>query len=230
MLKDSSRYSNVYVVIPAKDEERYIDILLGKLMDLGFENIIVVNDNSQDNTGNIAEERENVVVLDHSINLGAGAATQTGITYAVEKSADIIVTIDADLQHHPDDLLKLIDVLIEEDHDLVIGSRFLKKNDIPTSRIFFNKGANIISWFLTGKYLSDSQSGLKAFNYNLAQKLDLKYDGFEFCMEIIKVANSEKLKIKEMPVNVTYTPETMNKGQGLKSGLNILSKLLSPFS
>ena len=229
-MTEDNHYSNVYVVIPAKDEERYIDLLLDKLMDLGFENIIVVNDNSQDKTGHIAGERENVVVLDHSINLGAGAATQTGIAYAVDKKANIIVTIDADLQHHPDDLIKLIDVLIEEEHDLVIGSRFLKRNNIPPSRIFFNKGANIISWFLTGKYLSDSQSGLKAFNYKLAEKLDLKYDGFEFCMEIIKVANTKKLKIKEVPVNVTYTPETMNKGQGLKSGLRILSKLLSPFS
>ena len=229
-MTEGNDFSEVYVVIPAKDEERYIDILLGKLIDLGFENIIVVNDNSIDRTGRIAEEREHITVLEHSINLGAGAATQTGIAYAVEKNAQTIVTIDADLQHNPNDLVKLIQKLIEEDYDLVIGSRFLKKNDIPPSRIFFNKGANIISWFLTGKYLTDSQSGLKAFNHKLAKKLDLKYDGFEFCMEIIKVANTQRLRIKEIPVNVTYTQETKNKGQGLKSGLKILGKLLSPFS
>lgn len=226
----SPTYDDVYVVVPAKDEERYIDILIDRLDHLGFVNIVVINDNSQDETALIARERENVVVLDHSINLGAGAATQTGIAYAVSNGANIIVTIDADLQHNPDDLIKLINVLRKDNCDLVIGSRFLQKNDIPNSRIFFNKIANVVSWFLTGTYLSDSQSGLKAFNHTLARHLDLKYDGFEFCMEIIKEAKSNKLKIKEIPVFVSYTPETMNKGQGLWSGIRIISKLMSPFS
>ena len=79
----SPTYDDVYVVVPAKDEERYIDILIDRLDHLGFVNIVVINDNSQDETALIARERENVVVLDHSINLGAGAATQTGIAYAV---------------------------------------------------------------------------------------------------------------------------------------------------
>ena len=229
-MKDHSTYNDVYVIVPAKDEERYIDILIDKLDDLGFVNIVIINDNSQDETAVIARERENVIVLDHSINLGAGAATQTGIAYAVSNGAKIIVTIDADLQHNPDDLIKLIDVLRKESCDLVIGSRFMQKNEIPKSRIFFNKIANVVSWFLTGTYLSDSQSGLKAFNANLAKHLDLKYDGFEFCMEIIKEANANKLIIKEIPVFVSYTPETMNKGQGLWSGIRIVSKLMSPFS
>ena len=229
-MKDNSTYNDVYVIVPAKDEERYIDILIDKLDDLGFVNIVIINDNSQDETAVIARERENVIVLDHSINLGAGAATQTGIAYAVSNGAKIIVTIDADLQHNPDDLIKLIDVLRKERCDLVIGSRFMRKNEIPRSRIFFNKIANVVSWFLTGTYLSDSQSGLKAFNANLAKHLDLKYDGFEFCMEIIKEANANKLIIKEIPVFVSYTPETMNKGQGLWSGIRIISKLMSPFS
>jgi len=229
-VRENSKYNHVFVVVPAKDEERYIDILIDKLQDLGFLNIIIVNDNSQDQTGDIARERENVIVLDHSINLGAGAATQTGIACAVSHQAEIIVTIDADLQHNPDDLIKLVDKLEQDDCDLVIGSRFIQVNEIPKSRIFFNKIANVISWFFTGIYLSDSQSGLKAFNYKLAKHLDLNYDGFEFCIEIIKEANAHKLKIREIPVHVTYTPETMSKGQGLWTGIRIMSKLMSPFS
>jgi len=229
-LEVKSTYDDVYVVVPAKDEERYIDILIDRLSHLGFVNIVVINDNSQDGTARIARDRENVIVLDHSINLGAGAATQTGIAYAVSNGAKIIVTIDADLQHNPDDLIKLIKVLKKDNCDLVIGSRFMQENDIPKSRVFFNKIANVVSWFLTGTYLSDSQSGLKAFNHKLAKHLDLKYDGFEFCMEIIKEAKANKLKIKEIPVFVNYTPETMNKGQDLWSGIRIISKLMSPFS
>lgn len=227
---DNAIYNDVYVVVPAKDEERYIDILIDKLEQLGFINIVVINDNSQDQTAVIARERENVTVLDHSINLGVGAATQTGIAYAVSNGAKIIVTIDADLQHNPDDLIKLIDTLRKDNYDLVIGSRFIQENDIPKSRVFFNKIANVVSWLLTGTYLTDSQSGLKAFNDNLAQHLDLKYDGFEFCMEIIKEARTNKLKIKEIPVFVSYTPETLKKGQGLWVGIRMISKIMSPFS
>jgi len=114
--------------------------------------------------------------------------------------------------------------------DLVIGSRFLGSNSIPKTRIFYNKVGNIISFLLTGKMLSDSQSGLKAISHRLASTLDLKYDGFEFCMEIIKQAKLTDAKIDEIPVDVRYTKETTAKGQNLFSGLNMLSRLLSPFN
>ncbi len=223
-------FDDIYIIVPAKDEERYIELLLDQILDIGFKNIVLVNDNSSDTTGLLARKKENVVVIDHSINLGAGAATQTGIAYAVSKKAKIIATIDADLQHNPQDLIKLVHAIESNNSDLVIGSRFLKNNNIPKSRVFFNKSANLISWVLSGKYLTDSQSGLKAFNNRLARELNLNYDGFEFCMEIIKVANSQKFKISEIPVDVIYTRETMNKGQGLRSGLKILGRLISPFS
>ncbi len=222
--------SDIYVVIPAKDEENYINQLLEELISLGFENIILVNDSSIDNTRSIAENHPRVTILDHVINLGAGAATQTGIAYAVEKKAQIIVTIDADLQHNPRNLLDLIAALEKNNADLVIGSRFTKRNSIPKSRVFFNKAGNLISWFLTGKYLSDSQSGLKAISHKLAKKLDMNYDGFEFCMEMIKVANATKSKIIEVPIDVIYTSETMQKGQGLTSGFKMIARIFSPFN
>lgn len=220
----------VFIVIPAKDEERYIDLLINELEALGFTNIILVNDSSIDNTRQIAENRPNVTVLDHVINLGAGAATQTGIAYAVEHDAQMIATIDADLQHNPKDLIKLITHCIETESDLVIGSRFLKPNNIPKSRIFYNKVGNIISYFLTGKYLTDSQSGMKIITNGLARSLDINYDGFEFCMEIIKQAHINKSKIAEVPIDVLYTEETTKKGQNLGSGLRMLSRIFSPFA
>lgn len=226
----STDASSIFVIIPAKDEERFIDLLFKELTQLGFKNIVLVNDSSVDRTRAIAEDRPNVTVLDHVINLGAGAATQTGIAYAVEKNAEIILTIDADLQHNPKNLIDLVRAMESDGADLVIGSRFNQKNNIPKSRIFFNKVGNIISWVLTGKYLSDSQSGLKAISKKLAQKLDMSYDGFEFCMEIIKVANSTNSKIIEIPIDVIYTAETMEKGQGLASGFKMIARIFSPFN
>lgn len=221
---------DIYIVIPAKDEDRYIGLLLEELGKLGFVNLVLINDQSTDQTRQIAEQYNGVTILNHTINLGAGASTQTGIAYAVSKGAEIIGTIDADLQHNPSDLVRLIAHMETTESDLVIGSRFLKINDIPKSRIFYNKIANVVSFFLTGKYLTDSQSGLKVIHQRLANTMDLNYDGFEFCMEIIKQAKTNKSKISELPVEVIYTEETTKKGQNLRSGINMISKLLSPFS
>ncbi len=220
----------IYVVIPAKDEDSYISELIRQILNLGLKKIILVNDSSTDRTRELAEKYEEVVVLDHVINLGPGAATQTGIAYAVSQEAEIILTIDADLQHNPKDLMRLIQHFEREQCDLVIGSRFLKINDIPQTRIFYNKVGNIISFFLTGTMLTDSQSGLKAISGTLAKSMDLNYDGFEFCMEIIKHARHTKSKIQEIPVDVRYTKETQSKGQSFKSGLNMISRILSPFN
>lgn len=223
-------YRNTYIVIPAKNESKYIQSLISQIRDIGFSRIVVVNDQSSDETASIAERFPSVSVLDHVINLGPGAATQTGIAYAVSKGAEIILTIDADLQHNPNDLLRLRRHLLESNSDLVIGSRFLQKNDIPLTRIFYNKVGNFISYLLTGKFLTDSQSGLKAISGSLASQLDLKYDGFEFCMEIIKQAKNSESKISEIPVEVKYTKETLSKGQNFMSGLNMISRILSPFN
>jgi len=85
------RYDNAYVVIPAKDESRYIQSLIAQIKELGFANIVVVNDQSHDHTRSLAEEFSDVIVLDHVINLGPGAATQTGIAFAATRNADIIL-------------------------------------------------------------------------------------------------------------------------------------------
>lgn len=226
-----SEEKRIWVVIPAKDEDNYISSLIEQIQTLGYRNIIVVNDQSTDRTAQLAEAHDDVIVLDHVINLGAGASTQTGIAYAVGKNADIIVTIDADLQHNPQDISKLISHMVDHGADLVIGSRFIQpKNEIPKSRIFYNKVGNIVSYFLTGVNLTDSQSGLKAISQKLSRKLDLNYDGFEFCMEIIKQAHMNSAKIDEIPVDVRYTDATTKKGQNFRSGLNMIARLFSPFN
>lgn len=222
--------SDAYIIIPAKDEARFIRGLIEKLVSLDFHNIILINDNSSDDTKAIAKEvYPDIVVLDHIINLGAGGATQTGIDYALSRGAEVICTIDADHQHNPEDLSPLIDCLYEKDVDLVIGSRFMKKNEIPVSRIFFNLIGNIINFFVTGLVITDSQSGLKVMSRRFAESLTITYNGFEFCIEIIKNAQITKCKVYEYPIDVRYTPETMSKGQNIYSGFEMLGKLFNPF-
>jgi glycosyltransferase involved in cell wall biosynthesis len=221
--------NKVFVIIPAKDESSRITQVISKTLEEGFTNIVVVNDGSSDNTGQIADSFADVTVLHHWINLGPGASTYTGIRYAVEQGAEIVVTIDADNQHDATDIYKLVEEMYHSDYDMVLGSRFLQVNDIPKSRIFYNKIGNFISYFVTGVYLTDSQSGLKALSRNFCKFLEIKHNGFEFCIEIIKQAKIYNAKIKELPISVTYTKETMQKGQNLISGFTMVARLLKPF-
>ena len=220
----------VYVVIPALNEEKRIGSLVSQLEEKGFSNIIVVNDGSDDDTPQLFEYNPNVTVINHLINLGPGASTMTGIEHAVNQKAEYIATIDADLQHHPEDLVKIVAEIHQKDLDLVIGSRFLTENTIPTLRIMYNMVGNGISWFKTGLRVSDSQSGLKVMSLNFAQKLAIDYNGFEFCIDIIKKAKLQKVNVGESAVGVTYTKETMEKGQSFSNGLMMLARLMNPFS
>ncbi len=222
--------SDIYIVIPAMNEEKFIEGVINKILSLGFENIVVVNDNSSDSTREKVDKyKEYVTVLDHFINMGAGAATKTGIDYAVSKGAKLIATIDADHQHNPEDLIPLISCLEAKDVDLVIGSRFLKRNEIPWTRLFFNLIGNIFSFFITGIVITDSQSGMKVMSRRFAENLSITYNGYEFCIEIIKNAQITRSKIYEYPIDVRYTKDTMNKGQNVFTGFNMIGRFLNPF-
>ncbi len=224
MIKDLLH--KTFIVIPAKDESTRIGGVLSKLLNLGFENIVVVDDGSMDDTNKVASEF-GVNVLEHVINLGAGAATQTGIDYSVRRGADYIVTMDADHQHQPEDVMNLVKMLVEEKVDIVIGSRFIdKENDIPTSRIFYNKIANWITYFLTGVKVTDSQSGMKAFTKKFAKQSRLNFNGFEFSVEMIRYIKLNKSDFLEYPIKVIYTEDTMSKGQSFFTGVKMLGKLM----
>jgi len=216
---------NVYIIIPAKDEGTRIGGVLEQLRKLKFRNVIVVNDGSSDNTAAVAK-KFNATVLNHFVNLGAGAATQTGIDFAVKQNAEIIVTIDADHQHQPKDILNLVNTLREQKSDVVIGSRFIKDgNKIPFLRIIYNKIANVLTYLITGVKTTDSQSGMKAFNQKFAKNTKINFNGFEFSVEMIKNIKLTGAKVAESPIHVVYTKDTLSKGQNFLNGVKMLSKL-----
>ena len=121
----------VYVVIPAFNEESRINGVISQLIELGFSNLVVVDDGSTDNTYKVIPATKGIHRLQHIVNLGPGASTMTGIEFALSKRAEYIATIDADHQNDPEDLVQLLADIIEKKVDLVIGSRFLKYNRIP---------------------------------------------------------------------------------------------------
>lgn len=220
MPQDHTR--RVFIVIPAKDEGTRLGGVLEKLHFLGYQDVVVVDDASRDDTESVARSW-GAQVLKHRINLGAGAATQTGISFALEKGAEIIVTIDADHQHCPTDVPRIVRHLVDTNADFVLGSRFLQPgNRIPKTRVVYNKIANWINFLLTGLNVTDSQTGFKVFTAAYARNLEITHNGFEFCIEMLDHARKENSRIEEFPVRVFYTKETMQKGQNLLTGIKML--------
>lgn len=217
---------SVYIVIPAKDEASRLPPVLHSLRSHGYKHIIVVNDGSKDETSEIARSF-GCTVINHLLNLGSGAATQTGIDFALSQEADFILTMDADGQHAADDVERLIHTIQAEKLDIVIGSRFKEGIEgVPISRLWFNKVANWVTWLITGVWVTDSQSGMKIMTSEFARKVEFHFNGFEFCTELFHIIHKDKASYTEVPIQAIYTPESMEKGQSFWVGFQMFFRLL----
>lgn len=214
-----------WIVIPAYNEEKTIGKVIDNLKKQGLKNIIVVDDGSADGTSNIAEKHK-VKVYIHVINRGLGGALNTGISAALMNHADIIVTCDADGQHDPEDVKRVIEIIKKEKIDVVIGSRLINSKGMPFFRKIGNFGLNIITYFLFGAYSTDTQSGLRGFSKNAAKKIEIKTNRMEVSSEIIKEINRNKLKLKEIPIKAIYTDYSIEKGQKNINAFKIIYKLM----
>lgn len=211
-------------IIPAFNEEKTIGLVLSKVKGQ-VDQIIVVDDGSKDNTYQIAKDK-GVLVYRHPVNRGLGGALGTGIKAALCNNADIIVTIDADGQHEPAEIQRLIKPIIAGESDVVIGSRFLTRQPMPISRRVGNKFFNFVMRALFGIKTTDSQSGMRAFSKEAAGKIELCTNGMEVSSEILKEAKAKKLKIKEVPIKSIYTDYSLSKGQNLTLGIKTFIKFL----
>ncbi len=226
--------SKIYIVLPAYCEGKVIKKVIQSIKDKGFNNIIVVDDGSMDNTYEEAIST-GVITISHPINRGKGAATQTGIDAAKLLDADIIVTMDSDGQHDPNDIQNLIQPIIDKKADVTIGSRFLKGyKDMPKSRIIMNKIGNYVTYIFFGLLVSDSQSGFRAYSRKAYNSVYTYLDRYEFESEMLGQINDAKLKVKEVPIKVIYSEYSLGKykhmskfsAQGLSNGIKMVLRLI----
>jgi len=215
----------IHTIIPAYNEEATISKVIKGLKSQGHEDIIVVDDGSTDRTPHIAK-KEGVRLHSHIINRGLGGALGTGIQAALLENPDIIVTFDGDGQHDPKDIKKLIKPIINGKSDVVIGSRMLNSKTMPFNKKVANKIGNLITWLLFGQYVTDSQSGLRAFSRDAAQKIQIKTNRMEVSSEILKEVKRNNLKIKEIPIKTIYTEYAIKKGQKWWHGFRVFGKLI----
>lgn len=219
--------SNIFVVIPAYNEDKTIKKVIEDLIDKNL-NMIIVDDGSNDKTYEIANnainKTYNSYIYRHIINRGLGAALKTGIDAALAKNAEIIVTFDADGQHVVEDVFEVIKPIINSTADIVIGKRNFE--EMPLSKKRGNQVMNIITRIFYGIHAKDSQSGLRAFNRKAAEVLDIHSRGYGVSSEIIGEIKKYNLKLEEVNIKTIYTDYSMSKGTDLKVGLKILFKLI----
>ena len=220
----------VWIFLPAYNEASVISSVILRIKECGFRNIIVIDDGSTDNTFQCARQ-EGVFAFRLCINRGVGAAIQAAIFFAKRKNFDYLVLIDADGQHHPEDIQKLVEAMDSHQADMVIGSRFLEeKSFIPYSRILFNKLANWLT-FLGRTAVSDSQSGFRMLNRKAIEQIELDLDSYAVCTEMIWKVHSLQLKLVEVAIGVSYTKYSMSKGQnlwrGIQTGISLVKKLIN---
>ena len=216
------------IIIPAFNEETSISEVIRAIKKNGYENIIVVDDGSSDLTLQTAK-KAGAVTYKHAINCGVGAALNTGFSAPESKNADIIVTLDGDGQHHAHDIEKIIAPILANEAQVVIGSRFLNKTQnksIPKIRHFYNKIANFISFLLSGIWLTDSQSGFRAFSSHALKKIKIDTAGYDFLTDMNREIGIKKLRVKEVPISVTYSEYSLKKGQNFSTGIETFAKLI----
>ncbi|OGN87971.1 MAG: hypothetical protein A2158_02380 [Chloroflexi bacterium RBG_13_46_14] len=220
-MPDKEPRAKIIIGLPAYNEERAIAGVVLQAKEYA-DMVIVVNDGSVDNTARIAR-LAGAEVVEHGVNKGYGAAIQTILAEAGKRNADILVIIDADAQHNPDEIPRLIDAVMSGS-DVVVGSRKLQKDVIPGYRRF---GQSILAKFTNiaaRQNLSDTESGFRAYSKKAITEMKLSQKGMAISAEIISEASHKGLKISEVPISVSYDDVTSSQNPILH-GLGNLSRI-----
>ena len=219
--------SQVYITIPLYNDSKMILKVIKSLNDKGYNNIVVVDDGSTDDGYEVVKNNTNAIVTKHIINRGQGAALQTAMEIAIEKGAKYIVHFDSDGQHDVKDIDHMLNTLIEGKYDIVLGSRFLQKNDIPLKKRIVLKLGIIFTYLLSQIWLTDVHNGLRVMTAETTKKLNIQHDRMEHASEILDKIKVLNLKYTEVPVTIHYTEYSMSKGQSISNSINIAFKLIS---
>ena len=218
--------SDTWLIIPCYNEGSVIkDVIEGARET--FPNIVAVNDGSADNS---AEQihAAGAHLVNHPVNLGQGAALQTGVEYArAQAGARYFATFDADGQHQVKDVVAMLERLRSEDVDIIVGTRFAgpKKDDdqVPLIKRIVLKTVVLLSPRTRRLGLTDAHNGLRAFNKKVADELNIRMNGMSHASEFVAQMDEKGWKVSEQPVDILYTEYSMSKGQSLINGVNILS-------
>jgi len=217
-----------FVCIPAFNAEKTIGEIVEKSLQYA-DKVIVCNDGSTDKTGQKAKEK-GAKIINHKKNLGYGAAIITLFKEAKKQNAEIMITLDGDGQHNPEQIPTLVSALTENNVDVVIGSRFLDKN--TNSPGYRKTGIKIItsaSNFETNFKISDSQSGFRAYSKKAIDLIHPTEEGMSVSTEILLKASNKGLSVAEVPISISYEGDTSSQNP-TSHGISVLANTLKYIS
>lgn len=230
--RTSYKNSRILVCIPAYNEA----VNIGKIVERAKQvctGVVVYDDGSTDSTRAVAESR-GAVVIGRKTNRGYGAAIRELFKVAVRSGADIMVTLDSDGQHDPDQIPALISPIFEDESDIVIGSRFIgstsSSNRIPRYRDFGIKTITRFARAATYSDLTDAQSGFRAYNKEAITKMNLYNRGMNVSTEILIQASENDLRVSEVPVTVRYDVRRGSTQHPVSHGLGVLMSVIQYIS
>jgi len=218
--------NKVFIIIPCFNEAAVIKNTVKELLHYNYE-IIIIDDASTDDSGKQVQDLP-VHYVRHKINLGQGAALQTGIDLALKNGAEYLVTFDADGQHDVKDIPGMIQNIEKKNHDIVLGSRFLQgaATNISLIRKLLLKIACLLNYFFTGILLTDAHNGLRALNRHAAEMIRLKENRMAHATEFLLEIKRNRLSFVEYPVHIRYTTYSRKKGQSLLNSIRIFFELV----
>lgn len=219
--------NEVFVVIPAFNEGAVLRFTVAGVASFGY-TVVVVDDGSA-GPAECYLGGVNAWCLRHVVNLGQGAALRTGTEFALTRGAAVVVHFDADGQHSPELIERLIDPIVRGRSDVTLGSRFLDQNDrhlVPRPKQVLLRIGAVVSWMFTGVRLSDTHNGFRAFSRSAAEKIQLRESGFAHATEILGLMRRAKLSYVEVPVTIRYTDYSRAKGQKISNSFNIVIDLM----
>ena len=222
----SEDLDDTWLVVPLYNEAQVVREVIEDARRT-FPHVVVVDDGSRDDSAAQAEAAGAVVVR-HPINLGQGAALQTGIRYVLERTdARYLITFDADGQHSVADAVAMVAAARRENLAIVLGSRFLK-GPSPVGRLkrLVLATAALVASRTTGMHLTDAHNGLRLLRRDAAKHLNLRQNRMAHASEIIRQLGATGLPWREFPVHIAYTAYSKAKGQSLLNSVNILVDLI----
>ncbi len=212
----------IVVGMPAFNEEKYIGSIVLQVRQHA-DQVIVVDDGSTDRTARVAE-LAGASVVKHGVNKGYGNAIRSLLAEAKKQNADILVILDADSQHNPEDIPSLVKA-VSGGADVVIGSREMQENKIPAYRRIGQKVLTKLTHIASRRKLSDTESGFRAYSRKAIDSLELKEGGMAISSEIVSAAAAKGLKIAEVPISVTYTKDSSTLNP-IAHGLGVLNRIM----
>ncbi|BBA97396.1 putative glycosyl transferase [Actinacidiphila reveromycinica] len=227
-LADKRTFGDVWLIIPVYNEAPVVAGVVAEALRT-FPNVVCVDDGSAD--GSPAEiVGSGAHLVQHPVNLGQGAAIQTGLHYALSQpGAERFVTFDADGQHRVEDVITMLALARARGADVVLGSRFLRPGGervhVPWTKRLVLRTAAAVSPTARRLRLSDAHNGLRLFNRVAAARVNITMNGMAHASEITGFLARSDLTVVESPVSIRYTDYSRAKGQSLLNGVNILFDL-----